>query len=174
MALEMRHGKAIYACLAARRPCILGTMIRYTLKCSTDHVFDSWFRNSEAFETLRASEQITCAICGDTTVEKTRMAPAVAGKQKSDIEVAPDATAEDAPLSKPSHPAELALRKIRDHIQKNSDYVGSEFATEARKINDGESKQRSIWGEATTADAKALHDEGIPVAPLPWISRQDD
>lgn len=102
------------------------------------------------------------------------MAPAVASKQKSDTQVVPETTADDAPLSKPSHPAEMALRKIRDHIQKNSDYVGSEFATEARKINDGESEQRSIWGETTPAEAKALHDEGIPVAPLPWISRQDD
>ena len=150
-------------------------MIRYTLKCSNDHVFDSWFRNSEAFDTLRASGQITCSACGNTDVAKAIMAPAVTGKQKPGIEAAPDAQpGEAAPLSEPSHPAEVALRKIRDHIRKNSDYVGSEFASEARKMHDGESEQRSIWGEATLKDAKALHDDGIPVAPLPFISRQDD
>ena len=145
-------------------------MIRYTLKCSNDHVFDSWFRNSEAFETLRESGQINCAMCGDTAIEKTVMAPAVAGKQKSETEAVP----EEAPLSAPSNPAEVALRKVRDHIRNNSDYVGTEFAAEARKIHDGETEERSIWGEATPADAKALHDEGVPIAPIPWISRQDD
>lgn len=149
-------------------------MIRYTLKCSNDHVFDSWFRNSEAFETLRKSGQVNCAMCGDTAVEKTVMAPAVAGKQKSDAETGTEAASEETPLSAPSHPAEVALRKMRDHIRKNSDYVGNEFAAEARKMHDGETEERSIWGEATPADAKALHDEGVPIAPIPWISRQDD
>ena len=171
----MRHEIVIYGCESDGCPDILGPMIRYTLKCSNDHAFDSWFRNSEAFDTLRASKQITCSVCGDNAVEKAIMAPAVAGKQKPAIDAAPqDQSGEAAPLSEPSHPAEIALRRIRDHIRKNSNYVGAEFASEARKMHEGESEQRSIWGEATLADAKALHDDGIPVAPIPFISRQDD
>lgn len=95
------------------------------------------------------------------------MAPAVSGGRDGGPEV-------EAPLSKPASPAEAALRKLRDHLRKNSDYVGREFAEEARRIHDGEADQRAIWGEASREDAKALHDDGIPVAPIPWIARQDD
>ncbi|MEM7061206.1 MAG: DUF1178 family protein [Pseudomonadota bacterium] len=142
-------------------------MIKYALKCSKGHQFESWFKDSAAFESLSKAKQISCAICGATKVEKTIMAPAVSGVKKSNA-------ADDAPLSQPSSPAEAALKEMRDHLRKNSDYVGTEFAAEARRIHDGESDQRSIWGEATKEDAKSLKDDGIPVAPLPWMSRQDD
>lgn len=146
-------------------------MIRYALKCSNDHDFDSWFRNSDAFETLLNAGQVTCSLCGDPDVKKSVMAPAVKGGKKKDEDAV---AASDSPLSKPSGPAELALRAIREHVKQNSDYVGKDFAAEARKMHEGETDQRAIWGEATVADAKELHDDGVPVAPLPWINRTDD
>ena len=146
-------------------------MIKYSLKCPDDHVFDSWFRNSEAFDTLVKAGQVACTICGSAKVEKAIMAPAVKGGKRKDAQAVADA---DAPLSAPANPAELALRKMREHLEKNSDYVGKEFASEARKMHDGESDARAIWGEASAADAKALVDDGVPVAPLPFINRTDD
>lgn len=141
-------------------------MIKYALKCSKGHSFESWFKDSSAFETLAKAKQVSCAVCGSIKVEKTIMAPSVSGtKKKADAE---------APLSQPSSPAEAALKEMREHLRKNSDYVGNDFATEARRMHDGESDQRSIWGEATKEDAKSLKEDGIPVAPLPWMSRQDD
>ncbi len=140
-------------------------MIRYTLKCSSGHEFDSWFRDSSAFDALSKAGQVACGVCGDVSVEKTIMAPSVGGTKK---------TATEAPLSAPASPAEAALKGLRDHLRKNADYVGKEFADEARKIHAGESDARGIWGEATKEDAKALNDEGVPVAPIPWMSRQDD
>lgn len=141
-------------------------MIKYALKCSDGHPFESWFRDSAAFDTLVAAGQVSCTVCGSSSVEKTIMAPSVGTRV--------DVPSEQAPLSAPSTPAEAALAKLRDHLQKNSDYVGKEFVGEARKIHEGESDQRSIWGEASLQDAKALHDEGIPVAPLPFVARRDD
>ena len=141
-------------------------MIRYSLRCSEGHDFESWFRNSSAFDALSAAGQVSCSVCGSAKVEKTLMAPAVSGtREKSE---------EPAPLSTPTTPAEAALRKMREHLRKNSDYVGQEFAQEARRIHDGEADERAIWGEATLDDAKSLNDDGIPVAPIPWMSRQDD
>ena len=140
-------------------------MIRYSLKCSDGHEFESWFRDSAAYDTLARVGQVSCAVCGSSSVEKTIMAPSVGGTKKTEPE---------APLSAPSTPAEAALAKLRQHLRENSDYVGKEFAEEARKIHVGESEQRGIWGEATPDDAKALKDEGIPVAPIPWMSRTDD
>lgn len=142
-------------------------MIRYALKCSEGHEFDSWFRNSEAFESLAAAGQIGCAICGSTKVEKMIMAPAVPAKKTNQV-------VEAAPLSAPAHPAEAALKKLRAHLRENSDYVGKEFASEARKIHEGEAEERGIWGEATVEDAKSLAEDGIPVAPIPWMSRTND
>lgn len=138
-------------------------MIRYALKCAEGHEFESWFKDSAAFDSLSTAGQISCAVCGSTDVEKSIMAPAVSGKRE-----------ETAPLSAPAHPAEAALRQLRDHLSKNADYVGKEFASEARKIHEGEAEQRGIWGEATKEDAKSLADDGIPVAPLPFVNRTND
>ena len=142
-------------------------MIRYTLKCDDGHQFESWFRNSEAYDTLSAAGQVSCAVCGSTSVDKAIMAPSVSAKDSEAAEAPAD-------LSAPANPAEAALKAMREHLEANSDYVGKEFASEARKIHLGESDARSIWGEASREDAKALNDEGIPVAPIPWVSRRDD
>ncbi|MEM7188019.1 MAG: DUF1178 family protein [Pseudomonadota bacterium] len=146
-------------------------MIRYTLTCSEGHDFESWFRDSAAYDTLASIGQISCTVCGSSDVRKKIMAPAVSGTKKKPA--AESAVPENA-LSDDSSPAEQALRKMREHLQKNSDYVGTEFADEARRMHDGETDHRSIWGEATAEDAKSLHDDGIPVAPLPWMSRRND
>jgi hypothetical protein len=76
-------------------------------------------------------------------------------------------------LSKPATPAEAALAALRRKIETTSDYVGREFATEARRILDSEGAGRAIWGEASLEDARALKDDGIPVAPIPWMRRND-
>ena len=51
-------------------------------------------------------------------------------------------------------------RRVQD-VEKNFDHVGPRFAEEARKIHLGEAEKRSIYGEASTADAKELRDEGL-------------
>lgn len=142
-------------------------MIRYALKCAEGHAFESWFRDSSAYDALAEAGQVTCAVCGTTEVQKSIMAPAVSGPS-TEVEETKN------PLSAPASPAEAALRQLRDHLSKNADYVGKDFATEARRIHQGEADARGIWGEATREDAKALKDEGVPVAPIPFISRTND
>jgi hypothetical protein len=151
-------------------------MIRYALKCAEGHAFDSWFRNSAAYDVLAKDGQITCAVCGSTDVTKSIMAPAVNASDASVPDTAPaqPVTSADAPLSAPASPAEAALRQLQQHVRENSDYVGQDFATEARRIHVGEADKRAIWGEASLQDAKDLHDDGIPVAPLPWMRRRTD
>lgn len=143
-------------------------MIRYALKCAEGHAFDSWFRGSAAYESLAAAGQLSCAVCGSPKVEKSIMAPAV-GNTTAEADSPPAPS-----LSKPAHPAEQALRALREHLSRNADYVGNEFASEARRIHDGEAEARGIWGEATPEDAKSLKEDGIPVAPLPFLNRTND
>jgi len=82
-----------------------------------------------------------------------------------------DNTSNDGPLSQPTHPAEAALRELREHIEKNATDVGDNFADEARAIHDGDKPERAIFGQAKLEDAKALIEDGVPVAPLPWIGK---
>ncbi|ABL70657.1 MULTISPECIES: DUF1178 family protein [Paracoccus] len=136
-------------------------MIRYALRCDKGHEFDGWFRSSDGFESLRAAGQVTCTHCGSTTVDKALMAPRVA--QGRD---------EAADLHSPRNEHEAVLEKLRRHVEENSDYVGMSFASEARAMHEGLAPERAIHGEAKLEDARRLLEEGIPVAPLPFRSRQ--
>lgn len=138
-------------------------MIRYDLCCDNGHEFDGWFRNSDGFDALRAAGQVTCTICGSGEVAKALMAPRVAADKPTD---------KAAPLRAPRNAQEAALEGLRRHVEENSDYVGMSFAAEARAMHDGDAPARAIHGEARPEDAKKLLEDGIPVAPLPFRSRQ--
>ena len=62
-----------------------------------------------------------------------------------------------------------SLAELRRKVEENSDYVGKDFAREARKIHLGDAPERAIYGEAKPDEAKALIEDGVPVAPLPFI-----
>jgi len=126
-------------------------MIKYTLKCDKGHAFESWFASAEAYDSLRAAGHVECAVCGSTHVEKAMMAPRV-----STLEA-------DARAS--------ALREMKKQVEENADYVGSSFAREARAMHLGDAPERSIWGEAKPAEAKALIEDGVPVLPLPFTPK---
>jgi hypothetical protein len=65
------------------------------------------------------------------------------------------------------------LQRMRAEVEKHCDYVGSDFAEEARKIHRGESERKGIYGEATESEAEALREEGVEVASIPWVPRAD-
>jgi cytochrome P450 len=65
------------------------------------------------------------------------------------------------------------VARMRAEVEKNCDYVGEDFAEEARRIHHGESEMRGIYGEATEAETEALRDEGIEVGRIPWLPRAD-
>ncbi len=72
------------------------------------------------------------------------------------------------PLGAPASAAEQALKELRTQVEANSDYVGKDFASEARAMHDGEAPERAIYGEAKVEEAKALIEDGVPVTPLPF------
>jgi hypothetical protein len=141
-------------------------MIRYTLTCGTGHSFESWFQNAEAYAALAAASQLACPVCGDTTVAKSLMAPNVRPAKKA---AAPPPRPD---LSTPRTDVETALAEMRRQIEANSDYVGVNFVTEARAMHEGTVPERSIYGEAKPEDARKLLEEGIPVAPLPFLPQR--
>lgn len=142
-------------------------MIRYALRCENRHDFDGWFRSSDGFETMRAAGQVACAECGSIIVEKALMAPSVPKDGATGV-----VPAAPQPLSHPQTPAETAIDKLRRHIEANSDYVGVRFVDEARAMHEGRSPHRAIHGEARADDARKLVEDGVPIAPLPFVPRQ--
>lgn len=138
-------------------------MIRFALRCAEGHRFESWFASGAEFDRLQAGRLLACAVCGDARLEKDLMAPSVSSGASAEPE-------RDAPvsLSAPASPAEQALAELRRRVEASSEDVGRNFAAEARRIHAGEAPARPIIGEARPAEAKALIEEGVPIAPLPW------
>ncbi len=140
-------------------------MIRYALRCDRDHSFESWFASGTAYDALRAQGHVACPVCGSASVEKALMAPAVAQPATPPVAKPPRVPA-------PPDPALAAkIEALRRHVEANSDYVGMSFATEARAMHLGEAPERPIHGEAKIDEARALIEEGVPVAPLPFLPR---
>ena len=86
--------------------------------------------------------------------------------------MAPAVASARADLGTPRNPHEAMLAAMRRHVEENSDYVGLSFAAEARAMHEGKAPERNIWGEAKPEEAKALLEEGIPVAPLPFVPKR--
>ncbi|MBE2276364.1 MAG: DUF1178 family protein [Rhodobacteraceae bacterium] len=144
-------------------------MIRYALSCADGHAFDSWFADAAGFEALAAAGHLACPTCGNTRIGKTLMAPAVRPARKAEARAeTPPAPAAPA-LSEGTGDLERALAELRRQVEANSEYVGMKFATEARRIHDGDAPERAIYGEARPEEAKRLIEDGIPVAPLPFL-----
>jgi hypothetical protein len=158
-------------------------MIRYALSCEHGHTFESWFASSAAYDKQAKHGLVTCPVCNSAKVEKTIMAPRLAGTKKRGSVPAPAATAAppaptppvaDAPapvamISPPEREFRKKLKELREHLTKNADYVGQKFPEEARKMHYGEIEHRSIYGEASPDQAKELHEEGIEFHPLPVL-----
>jgi hypothetical protein len=157
-------------------------MILYTLVCDNKHSFESWFANSAGYDKQVARGLVSCPVCNSSKVEKAIMAPSLGrtGKRTAIPAAAPelDTTPAEAPaeikapvamMSPQEREFRTKLKELRNHLTKNADYVGGKFPEEARKMHYGETEHRSIYGEASPDDAKALHEEGIEFHPLPVL-----
>ncbi len=154
-------------------------MIRYALSCDRGHDFESWFQNSAAYDKQAKRGLVSCPLCGSAKVEKAIMAPRLARKDKSTPITAPVEETVPSPAPEPATPVAMIspqerefrkkLKELRDHLTSNADNVGKKFPEEARKMHYGETEHRSIYGEASSQDAKELHEEGIEFHPLPVL-----
>jgi hypothetical protein len=168
-------------------------MIHYQLQCDRDHPFDGWFKDSASFDRQAEAGLISCPLCNSVKVGRALMAPALGrgsrhGRNSSVVEEAapvpaPAASAGSVPAAAPSSPASAGsdtpdklrslLQRLRSEVEKRCDYVGADFAEEARRIHYGERQSRGIYGETTPSEAEALADEGIEFGVMPWLRRSD-
>ena len=136
-------------------------MITYTLACDNGHDFEGWFRSSADFDEQERDGRLECPVCASHHIGKALMAPALAGAREA---------ASPVVLADPRDAAMRGMMKaFRDHVVANSEDVGDRFAEEARRIHFDETEKRSIRGQATADEAKALREDGVPFAPLPVL-----
>jgi hypothetical protein len=135
-------------------------MIRFSLRCASGHEFEAWFRDGEGYEAQQKAGEIACPECGEAQVEKALMAPSIGRSHKA---------------RPPVSPAQFraALVELRKQVETHCDYVGPQFAEEARRIHYGESDPRGIYGEATPDESRELVEEGIKVGRIPWVPATD-
>ena len=65
----------------------------------------------------------------------------------------------------------LEYQKI---IKKNFDFVGENFAYEARAIHYEKKKLKGIYGSATKEELKELKEEGIKTEVIHWMKDNDN
>ena len=141
-------------------------MIKYKLICQNcDLSFDSWFASSREYDKLKKKNYLSCHNCNSKNIEKTLMAPKLINRSKSKI------------TEKKILKFKKIDKKIKEYqkfIQNNFQYVGQNFAHEARLIHYNKKKNKGVYGTASNNEVKELKEEGIEVETLPWIEDKNN
>ena len=142
-------------------------MIKYKLICKNcDCQFDSWFRSSKEFERLKKKNFLNCYNCNSKNIEKSLMAPRLNNKFF------------DEKFEKNSLKYNKVNKKIKEYqnfIKKNFEYVGENFAHEARSIHyNNKKKEKGIFGTASNDELKELREEGIDTEIIPWVEDKNN
>ncbi len=143
-------------------------MIKYNLLCKKCNlIFDSWFASSKEFDKLKKKKLINCHNCGSLKVEKNLMAPKLMYK-----------TLKHENEKKDLIKYQKIKKKINEYnkfIKNNFDYVGENFAYEARSMHYNNKKRaKGIYGTATNNDLKELKEEGIDTQLIPWVESENN
>tara|TARA_B100000989_G_scaffold143167_1_gene106683 strand:- start:164 stop:595 length:432 start_codon:yes stop_codon:yes gene_type:complete len=143
-------------------------MIKYNLLCKKcELTFDSWFATSKEYDKLKNKKLINCHSCGSIKVEKNLMAPKLISKNFS-------LKNEKKNLVK-SQKIKKKINAYQKFIKNNFDYVGENFAYEARSIHyNNKKKRKGIYGIASKRDLKELKDEGIDTQMVPWFESENN
>ena len=138
-------------------------MIKYKLNCLDCNLsFDSWFASSKEYEKLKKKRLLNCHNCNSFKVEKTIMSPRLINKSNKKIHL------NFKKINK-------KLQEYQNFIKTNFDYVGKNFAHEARAIHYNEKKnKKGIYGTASNNEIKELKEEGINTKVIPWIKDKNN
>ena len=142
-------------------------MIKYQLICKECQIsFDSWFASSREFEKLKKKNFLSCHYCDSKEIEKSLKKIIVLNK-KNDLN--------ESTLKKNNLHIKKTIKDYQNFIKKNFDYVGSNFAYEARSIHyDKKKRKRGIFGNASKKDVIELKEEGIETQSIPWIEDKNN
>jgi hypothetical protein len=154
-------------------------MIKYSLKCVEDNCveqkpFDGWFKSIASFEKQIEAGYISCPYCGSLNVKKNIMSPSVKSTKEINVKINSKNIKHNELNKKTNKQIDMmvVLRNLKNEIQKNAEFVGKNFAKEAKAIHEGKSKERAIYGQANAKDLEELKSKNIDFINVPWV--QDD
>lgn len=139
-------------------------MIVFELICRHRHRFEGWFASAADFGGQKRRGLLSCPVCGDSKIEK--LLTAKIGRPETEAPAG-----EQPPAAKPAQAP--GVQEMIDYILLNTENVGKNFPSEARRIHRKEVRERSIRGVATGEETRDLLEEGIAVMPLPIPPRED-
>jgi len=142
-------------------------MIKYNLTCKKcNNLFDSWFPSSKEYEKLKNLKHINCPNCNSLKIEKSLMSPNVLNSKKEKSEIV---------RNEKYVQVKNKIKEYQKFIKNNLEYVGENFAYEARSIHYNNKKNsKGIYGKATIDEVKELDEEGIKTEIIPWVNEQDN
>tara|TARA_A100001011_G_C13786120_1_gene625103 strand:- start:120 stop:542 length:423 start_codon:yes stop_codon:yes gene_type:complete len=140
-------------------------MIKYNLKCSNNHEFESWFSNSEEFDKLDKKKLLECIYCSSKKIKKSIMAPMVSGSKIKEDDV--------SFTNKKLLSQKNDLLKIRNYIENNFEFVGDKLSKKVREVYYDKQTKKSFYGTATSEEREELAEEGIDLLTVPWVSKDN-
>jgi hypothetical protein len=146
-------------------------MIVFELICDKQHRFEGWFSSPEDFGAQQEKGLLSCPVCADRGINK--LLTAKIGRTDHSSRPMPSNADANLPVSTSGSTLQAKLHELIDHVLANTEDVGPEFASEARKIHYQEAPKREIRGTTSADEAKELLEEGIPILPLPIPPKSD-
>ena len=142
-------------------------MIKYKLMCKKcDNSFDSWFPSSKEYEKLKSLKHINCPNCNSLKITKGLMSPNILNSKKEKSEIV---------RNEKYVQVKNKIKEYQKFIKNNLEYVGENFAYEARSIHYNNKKNsKGIYGKATIDEVKELDEEGIKTEIIPWVNEKDN
>ena len=171
-------------------------MIKFTLNCADQHVFECWFPNSDSLSRQLGLKLVDCPICGSVDVIRPLSAPNLSTPKTRSRSATPDhidpgqmdsgqtdaderqrqqtkqvrgPVTSGVAVPPPSDVMRSMLRDMQKLVERDFTHVGDNFAAEARKIHSGEAEAENIYGQCTPDEQAELEEEGITVGVLPWL-----
>ena len=140
-------------------------MIKYNLKCDNDHEFESWFSDSNEFNKLNKKKLLECIYCSSNKIQKSIMSPMVSGIKLNEDKM--------SLLDQKLLNEKNQLIKLRNHIEKNFEFVGDKFSEKVRDVYYDKETKKSIYGTTTPEEKKELEEEGIDLLSIPWVNKDN-
>tara|TARA_B100000989_G_scaffold149966_1_gene111817 strand:+ start:1405 stop:1725 length:321 start_codon:yes stop_codon:yes gene_type:complete len=106
-------------------------------------------------------------MCGSLRVDKNLMAPKLINKNSS--------FKDEKKNFYKYQKIKKTINAYQKFIKTNFEYVGENFAYEARSIHyNNKKRNKGIYGKASKKDLKDLNDEGINTQLIPWFETENN
>ena len=141
-------------------------MIKYNLKCENNHEFESWFSDSKEFDKLKNKKLLQCIFCNSKEIAKSIMSPMVSisrNKIQDEFQIG----------DKEFRNKKKKLLKLRNYIEKNFEFVGTDFSKKVREIYYDKKSKKMIYGITSPEEREELKEEGIDLLSIPWVDKDN-